>query len=81
MQPIDPVFAKMFLKDSTRVVKIEVSGKTWTVGLAGGFSCRLTAGWAYLATENTLKAGDVCVFQLINTEDFTLKLSIFSSTS
>ncbi|XP_074348119.1 B3 domain-containing protein REM5-like [Apium graveolens] len=80
--PVDRVFAKKFLIDSTREVKIEVSGKTWSVGLAlaGGFSCRLSRGWASLATENTLKAGDVCVFQLIDTEDFTLKLSIFSST-
>lgn len=80
MQPIDPDFAKKFLKDNTSAVKIEVSGKTWTVGLAGGSSCRLSSCWGYLATEHALKVGDVCVFQLINTEDFTLKLSIFSTT-
>lgn len=81
MQPIDPDFAKKFLKDGTRAVKIEVSGKTWIVGLAGGFSCRLGRGWGYLAKEYALKAGDICVFQLVDTEDFTLELSIYSSTS
>lgn len=35
----------------------------------------LSRCWGYLAKEHALKAGDVCVFELTNTEDYTLKLS------
>lgn len=34
MQPVISDFAKVHLKDNIREVRIEVSGKTWTVGIA-----------------------------------------------
>lgn len=82
MQPIDPNFGRWYLEDSIRDVKIDVSGKIWTVGvIEHGSSGRLSRCWSSLAKEHALKAGDACVFQLTNIEDFTLKLTIFSSTS
>ncbi|XP_074343469.1 B3 domain-containing protein Os03g0212300-like [Apium graveolens] len=78
---IKPDFAKLHIKDRTREVKIEISGKTWTVRLRKhGSSHNLSACWTQLARENALKVGDVCVFELINAKDHTLKLSIFRST-
>lgn len=78
--PVD--FTKKHQKDSTREVKIEVSDKTWTIGIVrDGCSRRLTRGWGRIVREKALKVGDVCVFQLTNTKDYTLKLTIFSSTS
>lgn len=82
MQPLTTDFARKYFKDSTREVKIEVSGKTWTAGVRKDCATyRLTRCWSYLVTEQALKVGDVCAFELINTEDYTLKLTIFSSTS
>ncbi|KAL1811661.1 hypothetical protein ACET3Z_021726 [Daucus carota] len=79
--PLTTDFARKYFKDSTREVKIEVSGKTWTAGVRKDCSTyRLTRCWSYLVTEQALEVGDVCVFELINTEDYTLKLTIFSST-
>lgn len=82
MQPLKPDFARMHLKDGTGEVKIEISGKIWTVGVRkhGNFY-RLSTCWTQLAREHALKVGDVCVFELINAQDYTLKLSVFSSTS
>lgn len=77
--PLD--FTTKHLEDSTREVKIEASDKTWTIGIARDRSSRrLTKGWCHIAREKALKVGDVCVFQLTNTEDYTLKLTVFSST-
>ncbi|KAK1383365.1 hypothetical protein POM88_021100 [Heracleum sosnowskyi] len=78
--PLD--FTTMHLEDSTREVKIEVPDKTWTIGIArDGCSRRLTRGWGQIVREKALKVDDVCVFQLTNAKDYTLKLTIFSSTS
>ncbi|KAK1369528.1 hypothetical protein POM88_035626 [Heracleum sosnowskyi] len=80
--PLKPDFAKMHLKDGRREVKIEVSGKTWTVRVRKvRSSYRFSTGWTHLATELALKVDDACVFELVDAEDYTLKLSIFSSTS
>lgn len=83
MQHLPLDFTKMHLEDSTREVKIEVPEKTWTIGIARDRCLlrRLTKGWYKIVREKALKVGDVCVFQLTNTKDYTLKLSIFSSTS
>ncbi|KAK1373359.1 hypothetical protein POM88_029552 [Heracleum sosnowskyi] len=79
--PLKPDFAKMHLKDGRREVKIEVSGKTWTVRVRKvRSSYRFSTGWTHLATELALKVDDACVFELVDAEDYTLKLSIFSNT-
>ncbi|KAK1373360.1 hypothetical protein POM88_029553 [Heracleum sosnowskyi] len=57
--PVVSDFAKTHLKGNIREVRIEVSGKTWTVGVAReGCSCRLSRCWGYLAKEHALKAGE-----------------------
>ncbi|XP_074377324.1 B3 domain-containing protein LOC_Os12g40080-like [Apium graveolens] len=78
--PLD--FTKMHLEESRRQVKIEAPEKTWTIGLARDRCLRrLTKGWCKIVREKALKVGDVCVFQLTNTKDYTLKLTVFSSTT
>ncbi|KAL1824352.1 hypothetical protein ACET3Z_011130 [Daucus carota] len=75
-------FANTHLEESPKELKIEVGDKTWSIGIVKDRrSRRLTKGWCPFVRENGLKLGDVCVFQLTNAQDFTLKLTIFSSTT
>ncbi|KAL2347661.1 hypothetical protein Fmac_001661 [Flemingia macrophylla] len=37
----------------------------------------LSAGWALFARENELRIGDVCIFELVNSEDAILDLHVF----
>ncbi|KAK1383360.1 hypothetical protein POM88_021095 [Heracleum sosnowskyi] len=82
--PLD--YSKEYMKDYQGNVKIELSDRSnvWTVK-AVRRSCEtrtiLSSGWSDLSRENSLQVDDVCVFQLINTKDYTLKLTIFRRTS
>lgn len=73
------------MKDGTKDVKIEYSDKVWIAKVlrrrAGDRRTFLDSGWSYLARESNIQEGDVCVFQLISTEDNTLKLTIFKNNS
>ena len=82
MQHVPQEFANTHLEESPKELKIEVGDKTWSIGIVKDRrSRRLTKGWCPFVRENGLKLGDVCVFQLTNAQDFTLKLTIFSSTT
>nr|POE61576.1 b3 domain-containing transcription factor vrn1 [Quercus suber] len=64
-------------------VKLQVVDRLWPVklyayeGMYQSISCKLSAGWSAFATENTLRVGDVCVFELIMKYDVVLKVHIF----
>ncbi|XP_074375126.1 B3 domain-containing protein Os03g0212300-like [Apium graveolens] len=80
--PLD--FVKEHMKDYQGNVKIVLLDKAWTVK-AVRRPCETRtifgSGWNDLARENSLQVRDVCVFQLIHTKYFTLKLTIFSHIS
>ncbi|PIA56140.1 hypothetical protein AQUCO_00700471v1 [Aquilegia coerulea] len=61
-------FTKRYLTDSLRNLTLEVSeGHRWLVGciLYRGHGIRLSKGWKMFVKENSLKVGDVCVFEMI----------------
>lgn len=84
MQYVPAHFAKKHMKDSPKNVRIELSGKVWIVNVPRR-PCEtrtfLNAGWSDLVRKSNLQEDDVCVFQLISTKYYTLKLTIFRRTS
>ena len=70
-------------KGSVLTVKLQVADRLWPVklyayeGMYQRSSCKLYAGWSAFATENTLRVGDVCIFELIMRDDVVLKVHIF----
>ncbi|KAL4653425.1 hypothetical protein ACB092_01G302300 [Castanea dentata] len=70
-------------KGSVLTVKLQVVDRLWFVklyayeGMYQSSSCKLYAGWSAFATDNTLRVGDVCIFELIMRDDVVLKVHIF----
>ncbi|XP_074335562.1 B3 domain-containing protein LOC_Os12g40080-like isoform X3 [Apium graveolens] len=62
-------------------VYLQVAGKSWTVNCDMKCNvCRLRSGWDRFAKDNSLTAGDVCVFQLIDASKKILEVVIFRAT-
>ncbi|XP_050210525.1 B3 domain-containing transcription factor VRN1-like isoform X2 [Mercurialis annua] len=74
-------FAVKCSKKNTENVWLQIGNRMWAVKLiinrASYGRGWLSAGFSLFAKENCLKAGDVCIFELINTEMLLLKVSIF----
>nr|POE58041.1 b3 domain-containing transcription factor vrn1 [Quercus suber] len=73
-------FTKDYNKGSILTVKLQVVDRLWPMKLyiyerSVGSSCVISAGWSTVARENTLRVGDVCVFELIMRDDVVLKRS------
>ena len=73
-------FMRRYIKNKAQKVMVQFGNRLWPVKLMyypyvpqGKFS----AGWAPFARENKLKAGDACVFELINREDMVLGVHFF----
>ena len=73
-----PFAEKMYIQNGQDVM-LKVGDQSWEVwfsipriGRRGSFS----KGWSTFANENNLKVGDVCVFELIKSDDVVLKVSI-----
>ena len=62
-------------------VKLQVVDRLWPVKLyiyEGKYrSCVISTGWSALARENSLRVGDVCVFELIMRDGVVLNVHIF----
>ncbi|XP_057991271.1 B3 domain-containing transcription factor VRN1-like isoform X2 [Hevea brasiliensis] len=75
--------AREYFNKSGAVTLNTVDGKTWSVRYSykeysrNKLSAKLNNGWRKFAKENHLEVGDVCVFELINRIDITLKVVIF----
>ncbi|KAF9603205.1 hypothetical protein IFM89_034538 [Coptis chinensis] len=75
--PLPLSFVKRYLRYGLRSLTLEASnGRRWVVGLnVYKNHARLSKGWTSFATENNLKEGDACEFELI--KDALLKVYIF----
>ncbi|XP_063942950.1 B3 domain-containing transcription factor VRN1-like [Daucus carota subsp. sativus] len=77
---ITKTFEEVYKKWMKNVeVILEVGGKTWPVFSYFNLSndrCAFRHGWADFARDNSLKVGDVCVFELINPSKKLLKVHI-----
>ncbi|KAK7860462.1 b3 domain-containing transcription factor vrn1 [Quercus suber] len=74
-------FTMDYTKGSTLTVKLEVVDRFWPVKLyiyEGKYSsCVVFAGWSAFARDNTLRVGDVCIFELNMRDDVVFKVHIF----
>ncbi|KAK1401338.1 hypothetical protein POM88_000943 [Heracleum sosnowskyi] len=64
-------------------LNLKAAGESWVVfcnlNLKFG-QCRISRGWTIFARDNSLSAGDICVFELINRSEKLLKVFIFRAT-
>ena len=79
MQSVPIPFAEKMYIQNGQDVMLKVGDQSWEVWFSiprtrrwGSFS----NGWSTFANENNLKVGDVCVFELIKSDDVVLKVSI-----
>ncbi|XP_037493189.1 B3 domain-containing transcription factor VRN1 isoform X1 [Jatropha curcas] len=68
-------------KQRVEYVTLQVENRRWPVKLvrdrSHGRRQKMSGGWISFARENSLQEGDVCCFELINSETMLLKVSIF----
>ncbi|XP_057432185.1 B3 domain-containing transcription factor VRN1-like [Lotus japonicus] len=68
-------FARTHLKMKKGDIRLErLDGRTWKVYYS---FFKLGGGWKKFATDNNLKVGDICVFELTKREPLSLKVLIF----
>ncbi|XVF01177.1 hypothetical protein REPUB_Repub04eG0066000 [Reevesia pubescens] len=72
-------FAQRHLNGVDGTITLQVSeGKKWPVRcIYGQGSLKFSKGWAEFVLDNNLDEGDICVFELINTKEIVLKVTIF----
>ena len=75
-------FNKDYTKASILPVKLQIVDRLWPVKLyiyerSGGSSCVVSAGWSAFVRENSLRVGDVYVFELIMRDGVVLNVHIF----
>ena len=69
----------MHLKDLSGDIKLQLpDGKQWPVRriFNRGKASKISRGWRKFVTDNNLEEGDVCIFELVETEDVVLNVTI-----
>lgn len=72
-------FAEKYLNGVLGFIKLQLpDGKHWPVRcLSKAGKAKFSQGWYEFALENNLGEGDVCVFELLKTREFVLKVTVF----
>ncbi|GAB2279693.1 hypothetical protein Dimus_014335 [Dionaea muscipula] len=72
-------FVRMYIKGSSRDIHLQVSNRSWPVrmNLYENYVAKLSAGWTAFARANHLRAGDVCLFELIKLRSATFNVFIY----
>ncbi|KAH0995816.1 hypothetical protein GBA52_019680 [Prunus armeniaca] len=72
-------FSKLLIKLEEQTAKLLVRKKLWCVSLIAHSvnTFPFSVGWAAFARENCLRAGDVCIFELVDKNDISLKVHMF----
>ncbi|XP_058006817.1 B3 domain-containing transcription factor VRN1 [Hevea brasiliensis] len=69
-------------KQGTNKVMLQVENRRWSVKLFRyPAKAMISDGWRSFARENSLKVGDVCIFELITNEAELLKVTIFRNVN
>lgn len=79
VQRIPTSFSKNFIEKKKQIVKLWVDDRMWHVSLTVHWrkALKLSAGWAAFAKGNCLTEGDVCIFELLDRNNISLKVYIF----
>lgn len=72
-------FAEKYLKVGRIEIALQVSTKSWPVTLTTykNGCCKISSGWLAFVRDNSIKEGDICLFELIDRSVFTFRVSIF----
>jgi hypothetical protein len=71
-------FAEKYLSGISGFIKVQLAEKQWPVRcLYKAGRAKFSQGWYEFTLENNLGEGDVCVFELLRTRDFVLKVTAF----
>lgn len=71
-------FAEKYLSGISGFIKLQLADKQWPVRcLYKAGRAKFSQGWYEFTLENNLGEGDVCVFELLRTRDFVLKVTAF----
>ncbi|CAN6919555.1 unnamed protein product [Brassica oleracea] len=71
-------FAEKYLSGISGFIKVQLGEKQWPVRcLYKAGRAKFSQGWYEFTLENNLGEGDVCVFELLRTRDFVLKVTAF----
>ncbi|KAF8019934.1 hypothetical protein BT93_G0580 [Corymbia citriodora subsp. variegata] len=88
-------FIKRHIQENKETVTLMFSGKSWPVKLLSYTQTRktkwlsrcthdtrvfFTSGWRAFARETHMRVGNICAFELIDSDDVVFRVSIFSST-
>ncbi|KAI4356255.1 hypothetical protein L6164_000289 [Bauhinia variegata] len=82
-----PIPAKIFkdhLKAENREITLQMLGKNWTVMIRiygrssdkSKVEARINGGWGAFVRDNGLKAGDICIFRMIRSDDIVFKVHV-----
>ncbi|GKU93618.1 hypothetical protein SLEP1_g7195 [Rubroshorea leprosula] len=77
-------FVEEHVKQNVEDVKLQIGDRLWPVKLLRSSRYRktkLTSGWGTFVTQNSVKVGEVCMFELINREEAVLKVHIFRKSA
>lgn len=79
VQHIPSIFARTYLNGIKGDVTLTgPNGKQWRVRcISQNGKAKFGQGWSEFVWENNLDESDVCVFELVKTDDVTLKVTIF----
>ncbi|ESQ30539.1 hypothetical protein EUTSA_v10012062mg [Eutrema salsugineum] len=71
-------FAEKYLSGISGFIKLQLGEKQWPVRcLYKAGRAKFSQGWYEFTLENNIGEGDVCVFELLKTRDFVLKVTAF----
>ncbi|KAK3195696.1 hypothetical protein Dsin_027006 [Dipteronia sinensis] len=75
-------FVNKYLTRDIKLIKSRASkGREWPVQIGWMYGgCNRLQGWTEFSNGTKLKAGDICVFELIQTEDLLLEVSVFKES-
>lgn len=79
VQYLPSCFAEKNLNGVSGFIKLQLSdGKQWPVRcLYRGGRAKFSQGWYEFTLENNLGEGDVCVFEVLRSREFVLKVTLF----
>ena len=82
MQYLPAKFVNRYLIRDIELIKIRASkGREWPVQIGWMYGgCNTMQGWTEFLNDAKLRVGDICVFELIRTEDLLLEVSVFKES-
>lgn len=85
MQSVPVGFAKQHIQENKQIATLRYLDRLWPVKLvrsrgraSGTLYLSFSAGWRAFARETHVRAGNVCVFELIDRDDTVFKVSILT---